>query len=233
MDRILRGFLEYREKKLPELAPLFRKLARGQNPSALFFACSDSRFDPNLVVSADPGEIFVHRSVGNLIPPAGGDGISKGDLSEASAIEYAVEVLGIRDVVVFGHSSCGAIGALIQGVNDPTVTPNLAVWLKLAEGAKERTKDLIFDPALSEADQVSQANVVVQMEHAATYPAIRKKLQTRSVGIHGAWFEVATGEVSYFIPDERRFVLVNDRAALEYLERVSKLNAPVIAKKRP
>jgi carbonic anhydrase len=224
MDRLIRGFFNYHKKKLPQLAPLFKKLAGGQNPCALFFACCDSRFDPNLVVSASPGELFVHRSVGNLIPPAGNKGISVGDVSEASSIEYAVDILGIRDVVIFGHSSCGAMLALLQGLKDPEMTPNLVAWLRLAEPALKRMKELNFDPDLSEADRLSQTNVIVQMENAMTYPAIKKRLKPEALSVHGAWFEVATGQVRYYLPDEKRFVVVDEKKATDFLNRLSRQN---------
>jgi carbonic anhydrase len=205
MQKLLKGFLSYRKNILPQLAPLFRELADGQNPSALFFACSDSRFDPNLVTSSLPGQIFVHRSVGNLIPPADGDGVSHGDFSEASAIEYAVDVLGVEDVVVFGHSACGAMKAALGGLADPKRTPNLEQWLKLARPALSRMGELP-NMELSEEDRLSQTNVLVQLEHAATYPAIQRKLAAGSIRLHGAWFEVVSGEVFYLSVEEGKFL---------------------------
>ncbi len=210
MQSLVEGFRYYQKNILPELSSLFQELGSGQNPAALFFGCSDSRFDPNLITSSLPGQIFVHRSVGNLIPPADPQGLSHGDLSEASAIEYAVEVLGIRDVVVFGHSACGAMKATLQGLSDPALTPNLAGWLSFAKPALERVNALSDSP-LSAVDRLSQANVLVQMDHASTYPAVRSRLAEGSIRIHGAWFEVATGNVHYYFPDRQTFVPLIDR----------------------
>lgn len=206
MHPLIEGFIHYRKNRLPGLAPLYRKLAHGQKPRALLFGCSDSRVDPNLVTSSKPGEIFIHRSVGNLVPPAGADGRSRGDISEASAIEYAVEVLGVKDIVVFGHSACGAMKAVREGLASPDLTPNLAEWLRLGRPALERALSLPMTEGLGELDRISQANVVVQLENIRTYPLVKRRLETGAITLHGSWFDVSTGEVRYYSPGEARFV---------------------------
>jgi carbonic anhydrase len=113
MRKLLRGIVDFRERQLPQYAEKFRHLATGQAPDALFVSCSDSRVDPNLLASTDPGDLFVLRNVGNLIPPATAEGVSTGDLSEAGAIEFALLVLKVPDIVICGHSSCGAMKALL------------------------------------------------------------------------------------------------------------------------
>jgi carbonic anhydrase len=222
MKKLLQGVFDYKRHTLPILAPLFNKLAKGQKPLALFFACSDSRVDPNLVTSALPGEIFTHRSVGNLIPPSGPDGVSRGDFSEAAAIEYALEVLKIQDIVVFGHSGCGAMKAALEGIRNPAGTPNLAAWLDLVKPQGDQTSPLKFEGNLSAVDQLSQKNVLTQMEHAATYPLVKKCLVDRSVTLHGAWFNVATGEVSYYIPEEKKFLLLDVKKESHLIRRFSR-----------
>jgi carbonic anhydrase len=210
MSKLIEGFKKYRRNKLPQMAPLFNSLADGQRPTSLFFACSDSRVDPNLVTSALPGQNFIHRSIGNFVPPADHNGISRLDFSEAAAIEFAVEVLGVRDVVIFGHSACGAMQATLGGLKDPSLTPNLAEWLKLAKPALGPNPDLIPSTQLSPVDQLSQSNVIVQMKNAATYPALKKRVADGTVTLHGAWFEVATGEVHYYLAAEKRFTLLEN-----------------------
>ena len=123
MRELIAGIAEFREKLLPEYAERFRALASGQSPDTLMITCSDSRVVPDLLASTHPGDLFTMRNVGNLVPPADAEGISTSDVSEASAIEYAVLVLGVRNIVVCGHSSCGAMkAALAQKVQPDTPT---------------------------------------------------------------------------------------------------------------
>ena len=106
--------VDFRERLLPQYAERFRKLALSQAPDALFITCSDSRVVSDLLASTDPGDLFTMRNVGNLAPPATADGLSTGDLSKACAIEYAVSVLKVSNIVVCGHSQCGAMKAVRQ-----------------------------------------------------------------------------------------------------------------------
>src|SRR5947209_14162608 len=103
------GIVDFRERLLPRYAERFNELAHRQAPDTLFITCSDSRVVPDLLASTDPGDLFVMRNVGNLVPPATAEGASTGDLSEASAIEYALLVLAVHNIVVCGHSECGAM----------------------------------------------------------------------------------------------------------------------------
>ena len=128
MRKFIMGIVDFRERLLSQYAERFRVLAQGQAPDALCVTCSDSRVVPELLASTDPGELFVMRNVGNMVPPATVEGASTGDLSEASAIEYAVLVLKVRSIVVCGHSECGAMKAALAGTPMPN-TPNLAKWL--------------------------------------------------------------------------------------------------------
>ena len=129
-------------------------LAQGQSPDALFITCSDSRVVPDLLASTDPGDLFVMRNVGNLIPPATVEGASTGDLSEAGAIEYAILVLKVRNIVVCGHSECGAMKAAMAREPMPD-TPNLAKWLHHSAAAVFRLgQEGPLDPSLKQYDQL-------------------------------------------------------------------------------
>ena len=124
----------------------------------------------------NPGDLFVMRNVGNMIPPATVEGTSTGDLSEASAIEYAVLVLKVRSIVVCGHSGCGAMKAALAGTPLPA-TPNLAKWLHHSASAVFRLEqEGPLDPRWNRCDQLSQLNVLVQLEHLATYPIVRERI---------------------------------------------------------
>jgi carbonic anhydrase len=217
MRKLIWGIVEFRERELPQFAAHFRELAKGgQSPDTLFITCADSRVVPNLLVSTDPGELFTMRNVGNLVPPATADGLSTGDLSEASAIEYAVNILGVSNMVVCGHSGCGAMKAVLAPgpVDD---APNLSAWLHHAGTAAFRLRhEGPLDGALPPQDQLSQLNVLVQLEHLMTYPIVRAAVENNSLRLSGWWFDIATGDMYAYRRDTRSFAVI-DRALAERL----------------
>ena len=210
------GIVDFRERLLPHYAARFQDLADGQSPDALFITCADSRVVPNLLVSTDPGELFTMRNVGNLVPPATAEGLSTGDLSEASAIEYAVSILKVANIVVCGHSACGAMKAVLA----PTAlddAPNLGKWLHHAGTAAFRLKhEGPLDATLKEHDQLSQLNVLVQLEHLMTYPVVREQVDKGALLLGGWWFDIATGDMYAYDREIRAFALI-DRALAERL----------------
>jgi len=214
MRDLILGIVDFREQHLPELAERFQRLALGQSPNTLFITCADSRVVPSLLLSADPGELFTMRNVGNLIPPATMDGVSTGDLSEASAIEYAVSVLEVANIVVCGHSGCGAMKAAL----DPAMvagSPNLGRWLYHAEAATFRlAQGGPLDGSLPKDDQLSQVNVLSQLDHLRTYPVVREQVAKGRLALSGWWFDIATGDMHAWRPHKQRFVLI-DRAFAE------------------
>jgi carbonic anhydrase len=208
---------------LPQYQERFAALAKGQTPDTLLITCSDSRVVPELLAATDPGELFVMRNVGNMVPPATVDGASTGDLSEASAIEYAVLELRVRHLVVCGHSECGAMKAALAGKETPE-TPNLARWLHHAAAAKFRLQqEGPLDPKFKAHDQLSQLNVLVQLEHLASYPMVRQRLADGSLHLCGFWFDIARGEMYAYQREQRLFEAI-DRASAERL--LSRLHPP-------
>src|SRR5579862_6264945 len=111
MKKLIRGIIDFRDNRRDGYADTFTKLALGQKPDALFIACSDSRMAVNVFASSDPGDLFVLRNVGNLVPLYG----HPGGTGTACAVDYAVENLAVRDIIVCGHSDCGAMAALVRG----------------------------------------------------------------------------------------------------------------------
>lgn len=217
MRKLIEGVLEFREQRLPELEARFAELAHGQAPETLFIACSDSRVVPHMLVSSDPGDLFVMRNVGNLVPPATEDGHSTGDVSEASAIEYAVLALEVKNIVVCGHSACGAMKAVATQSGVPGA-PNLVKWLGHADAALARLKaDGPLDPSLAEADQLSQLNVLVQMEHLQTYPIVRARMAANELTIGGCWFDIANAQLLVYRPRLKRFTAIDHEAAAEMI----------------
>ncbi|UUU21986.1 carbonic anhydrase [Streptomyces sp. DSM 40750] len=178
----------------------YRKLAVGQFPEALFITCSDSRVIPALITGARPGEIFELRNAGNIVPPHDAYGAASG---EAATIEYALEVLGVQDIVVCGHSHCGAMGALKYGA-DLSGLPRVDAWLDYARPALEpvlgdsggdngrATTSSSEDPALRE---VVQLNVRNQLAVLRDYPVARQQLDAGRLRLHGWYYEIDTGKV--------------------------------------
>ncbi len=185
--RLIEGLQRYQREQLPQLRERFAKLAaEGQKPTTLFIGCSDSRILPNLLTDSGPGEIFMVRNVGNFIPPfeedAGYHGVS-------AAIEFGVVTLEVTDLVVCGHSDCGAIRALYQ--DSATLTPHVHDWLELGR------------PAMTEAIEDEQErlrmteklSIIVQLERLLTFPMIRERVESGQLTLHGWYFVVATGQV--------------------------------------
>ena len=220
MRKLIMGIVDFRERMLPQYAERFRELAQTQAPDALFITCSDSRVVPDLLVSTDPGELFTMRNVGNLIPPAAPDGVSVGDLSEASAIEYAVLVLKVAHIVVCGHSECGAMKAVLTR-NPSLQAPNLDLWLNHANTAAFRLEhEGALDAALKSHDQLSQMNVLVQLEHLMTYPIVRERVAAKTLHLSGWWFDIATGDMYCYEPSSRAFEIIDRREAERLVGRL-------------
>ena len=220
MRKLITGIVDFRERLLPGYAQHFRDLAQSQAPDALFVTCSDSRVVPDLLASTDPGDLFVMRNVGNLVPPATAEGASTGDVSEASAIEYSILVLKVRNLVVCGHSECGAMKAAL--VRKPmTETPNLAKWLHHATSAVFRLEqEGPLDPRLNPHDQLSQLNVLVQLEHLASYPIVRQGIAAGTLQLSGWWFNIAKGEMLSYERESRIFETIDAKSVERLLSRL-------------
>ncbi|WP_376772208.1 carbonic anhydrase [Streptomyces paradoxus] len=172
-------------------------MAEGQYPEALFITCSDSRVIPAMITGARPGEIFELRNAGNIVPPYG----RPGACGEAATIEYALEVLGVQDIVVCGHSHCGAMGALKSG-DDLSALPGVDAWLRIAR--PELTSVLETAPDDPSLPEVSQGNVVNQLTALRSYPVVRQRLDSGRLRLHGWYYEVDTGFV-YELGDDGDF----------------------------
>ncbi|MFD8915353.1 carbonic anhydrase [Streptomyces sp. NPDC059575] len=162
----------------------FARLAEGQSPQVLFITCSDSRVVPALITGARPGELFELRTAGNIVPPYA----SERPTGEAATIEYAVEVLGVRDIVVCGHSHCGAVGALVRG-DDLDAVPAVRDWLA---HATPRPSGAAEDPEVAEG---VQSHVLTQLLRLRSYPCVERRVAQGVLGLHGWYYEVHTGAV--------------------------------------
>lgn len=174
----------------------FERLADGQSPQALFIACSDSRVIPAAITGARPGELFEMRTAGNIVPPHHPERPS----GEAATIEYAVEILGVADIVVCGHSHCGAVGALVRG-DDLTAAPTVRNWLADTSSAPPRSHPQPA-PDLTEA---VQSHVLTQLERLRAHPCVARGLAARRLRLHGWFYEIHTGSVSAHRPHDSVF----------------------------
>ena len=220
MKKLINGIVEFRRNVQDSYREAFGRLATGQSPDALFIACSDSRVAPNVFASTNPGDVFVLRNVGNLIPPCGIDGVSASDESEAAAIEYAVQSLHVSNIIVCGHSECAAMRALVEDRNK-VKTPNLKSWLRHGDPAMAQLRSgAVLDASLSEHNQLSQLNVLLQMEHVKSYPAVKQRLDEGHLVIHGWWFDLAKADVYAYEEAQNRFVLIDEEEAQRILSRL-------------
>jgi carbonic anhydrase len=221
MRKLIMGIVDFRERLLPQYARRFRGLALTQSPDALFITCSDSRVVPDLLASTHPGELFTMRNVGNLVPPAMADGLSTGDLSEASAIEYSLLVLKVASIVVCGHSECGAMKAVLAR-NPKLQAPNLDRWLYNAGTAAVRLDhEGALDASLKRHDQLSQLNVLVQLEHLMSYPIVREKVAAGTLHLNGWWFDIASGTMHVYERSSRSFEVIDRKVAERLVRRLA------------
>ena len=219
MKKLVQGIVAFRKNMMPGYREKFAHLALGQSPDALFIACSDSRVAPNVFASTDPGDVFVIRNVGNLIPPCGLDGVSMADESEAAAIEFSLLTLKVSNIIVCGHSDCGAMQALIQG-REKVLAPNLRSWLRHGEGSS--AQKLQGADALPFSSKLSQQNVLQQLDHLRSYPIITERIQQGRLKLHGWWFDLHSADVYAFEEPLNRFVIIDEAEADRILSKLSR-----------
>ena len=205
MEKLVRGVEAFQRNVRSVYADLFEGFRHGQAPEALFITCSDSRINPHLITQTQPGELFLLRNAGNLVPPFGS---SNG--GEAATIEYAVSALGVQDVIICGHSYCGAMGGLLHPETLKTM-PSMALWLKHAEATREiiaqNYRDLKGDSLLT---ATVEENVLVQLDNLKTHPAVAVKLAQGKLRLHGWVYKVQTGEVFAYEAEKGQFVPLNE-----------------------
>jgi carbonic anhydrase len=211
MHRLIRGIRRFRDNVFPERRAQFEELANGQQPLALFITCSDSRIIPHMLTQTEPGELFVLRNAGNLVPP-GTAAIS----GEAATIEYAIQVLKVQDVIVCGHSHCGAI----KGLLEPHLIeglPAVEKWLRLAERARQEIENqrLMPDGDDDLLTTAVKANVMVQLDHLRTYAAVMEAENRGDLRLHGCFYRFETGDVTVLDEPERRFVAIGTESSAE------------------
>jgi carbonic anhydrase len=198
MQRLIEGYARFRAKVYPQHSKLFEKLAKGQQPQALFICCSDSRVMPELVMQCDAGDLFPCRNAGNLIPPA-----TETSSGVAATVEYAIRVLKIPDVIVCGHSDCGAMKGILENEKLESL-PIVRSWLEHAgPSSKWLTRTLKGATSMSFEERlqaVTEANVIAQVQNLKTHPAVDDALKSGAVEIHGWMYDIASGDIRRFDP---------------------------------
>ena len=193
MQKLLAGIHRFRQEELGRYQEMFRRLSReGQKPHTLFITCSDSRVLAELITQSQPGDLFVVKNVGNIVPPSHVKGSTN---STAAAIEFAIQILGVSDVVVCGHSQCGAMETLLEGTG--LETPHLRDWLTVAAPVKQLIqqdyKHLVEKEERTTA--AAEENVLFALENLHTYSIVNSKLADGSLRLHGWFFKIASAEM--------------------------------------
>ncbi|MBS1102659.1 carbonic anhydrase [Gluconobacter sp. Dm-62] len=192
LAKLLGGVRKFETDVYPESAELFESLASSQSPSTLFITCADSRISPSLITQTEPGELFIVRNVGNIVPAYGEmlGGVS-------SAIEYAVGALKVKNVIICGHSNCGAMGALMD-LNSPKLDslPTVKSWMRHGEAARAALGDLKAEDAGPEdIRSLAEYNVMLQLVHLRTHPAVVRALAQGELKLQGWFYDIPKGEI--------------------------------------
>lgn len=197
MHILLPGLRKFSERIFPKQQTLFQNLTENQQkPHTLMITCSDSRVDPSLVTQTKPGEMFVMRNAGNIVPPYGSDG------GEEAAIEFAVDVLGVSNIVVCGHSQCGAMNALLKPDHVHNL-PALKRWLAHSQESRRRVQER-KEPETVNA--LIQANALVQAEHLKSHPSVAEALRLGRVQIFAWIYNLESGSIAVYDPSTKNYI---------------------------
>lgn len=211
INKFIQGHLKFKQ----ELFPMYEKefvsfIKHGQKPSALFIGCCDSRVDPNLITQSKPGEIFYLRNLGNMVPPYE-SGQEKTEV--AAAIEFALHILKVEDIIICGHSDCGACEYL-HGNLDAKKFPHLHCWLTLDEKLQKLTElnNQTTFPNAPQAEAIEKLSLLRQIENLIKYPNIEDLVQTNKIHIHGWYFNIKQGELEYYDSEKVEFRSIEELA---------------------
>ncbi len=207
MKKVISGIMKFQEGAYERRKQLFAQLADSQSPELLFITCSDARIDPNLVTQTEPGELFICRIAGNIVPPhvrvAGG---------VTATIEYAVAVLGVKDIVICGHTDCGAM----KGALSPQLLqdlPHVREWLENSRAAIEIVRANPIEDERQLLRDLTEQNVLLQLQHLRTHPCVAVGLNQKRLAVHGWIYDIETGSVTCFDEASVEFKPVAERYA--------------------
>lgn len=212
MKDIIDGFLKFQREAFPERVKLFKDLANQQNPRALFISCSDSRLVPELVTQREPGDLFVIRNAGNIVPSYGPE---PGGVS--ASVEYAVTALQVSDIVICGHSDCGAMTA-IATCKCLDHMPAVGSWLRYADSARVVNEARQHKDEPAKVASMVRENVIAQLANIQTHPSVRLALEEGRIALHGWIYDIASGLIEAFDGSKGAFVSFADNPEVQAIQ---------------
>lgn len=203
--RLIEGFKRFQETYFGDDNSLYASMKEGQPAKIMMIACCDSRVDPAILTSCEPGDLFIVRNVANLVPPFTEDRDHHGT---SAALDFAVNHLNVETIIVMGHANCGGINALWQG-EASSGSHLIQSWLSVAKKAKETVEKTHGESTLSEQlCACEQTSIMVSLENLMSFPFIKQRVEAGQLRIHGWYFDVRTGQLLSYRPDADRFVSV-------------------------
>jgi carbonic anhydrase len=201
MKKLIQGLREFQSNYFVSNQDLFEQLGEGQSPAVLFITCSDSRIVPSIMVNADPGDLFVIRNAGNIVPAFGA-----ANGGEGASIEYAIHALNITQIIICGHNHCGAMKGLLKLNSLQEDMPLVYDWLKHTDATRRLLKENYGDYEGEELLDIAVAeNILTQMENLKTYPVVRSRMHQGTLNIYGWIYEIETGEILAYNPATNSF----------------------------
>lgn len=207
MEKLIQGLHRFQANYVATHPDLFEQLSQGQSPRVLFITCSDSRVDPALITQADMGDLFVIRNAGNIIPP-----YQSANGGEGATLEYALHALDVQQIIVCGHSRCGAMKGLLKRESLEEEMPLVYDWLKHAEPTRRLLKENYSHCGKDELIEIAVAeNVLSQLDNLSTYPVVRAKVHRGRLTLHGWIYQIESGQVLAYDAQQHQFVPPHSR----------------------
>lgn len=214
MRELFEGAIKFKEEDYLNHKELYENLKKEQNPHTLFISCVDSRVVPNLITNTLPGDLFVVRNVGNIVPPYKENAsIRSGYLATTSAIEYALLILDIKNIIICGHSNCGACSAIFQSKEKLKATPYVQKWLELLEPVKKKVESLKPESSAKRMWLAEQINIEQQLENLMSYPFVEERFDRGELSVYGWYYIIQTGEILNYNMIKREFRLIQQKGA--------------------
>jgi carbonic anhydrase len=205
MEHIIDGVFRFQREVHPNREALFHDLALGQSPSAMFIGCADSRIVPEMLTQQGPGSLFVVRNAGNIVPPH-----SNAPGGVSASIEYAVAVLGIPDIIICGHSGCGAMTAILRGAKRLEKLPAVARWLHYADAARDAVAaEHAYKSDEEKLNALVCENVLAQLDNLLTHPVVRDGIDNKQLRLHGWVYDIGSGSVNTYDARVGKFVPIS------------------------